>query len=112
MGKGARMRAARERRDQQVAALTAVMIDRGETVEEAADISRHMVDNQIIPQEHAQQLRAQGHKAETRFVTTDLSAEGWRVTCINCGRQAVIPQEPPNDGMAVMCPACVRARRG
>lgn len=67
-----------------------------------------MVNNQVAPQLAAKGLRERGIPVETAFVSTNPEAEGWELTCLDCGRTAKLSFDP---GRKVgLCPSCQRRR--
>ena len=66
-----------------------------------------MIDNQIDPQRRAQALRDQGVNVDVAFVSVKPDAEGYPVTCAECGRTATLPSPMPAGKVAV-CPPCMR----
>jgi hypothetical protein len=74
----------------------------------ASDL-KHVIDNQIDPQERAARLREQGIKVDVAFVNTSPEAPGFEVQCRDCGRTARVPDKPAENAVAI-CPQCMRAK--
>jgi CxxC-x17-CxxC domain-containing protein len=74
-------------------------------------LAEHVYDRQIVPQDAAAEARAAGLDIDTTFVNVDPQAQGHTVTCVGCGRTAVMPFAPP-PGKVVICPDCIKNRKG
>jgi hypothetical protein len=80
----------------------------GNSQEEDRKLAQHVVENQIMPQLAAEEMREQGLDVEIGFVNTNPNAQGFTVTCYGCQKTAKLPFDP---GTKVgLCPACARAQ--
>lgn len=70
-------------------------------------LTAHVIRNQVEPQVFAAEMHMRGVQVDTALVSTDPQAEGFEISCWNCGSTARVPVELPK-GKAAMCPECVR----
>ena len=70
---------------------------------------QHVIDNQVLPQIFASEMAMRGVKIDVEMVNTRPDAEGFKISCVQCGRTARLPFELPK-GKLALCPPCVRAR--
>ncbi len=84
----------------------------GERMHSKKRLTAETLKHVIETHEFVEEMRARGHTVDVADVNVDPEAtEGFPVTCVDCGRTARLPFEPP-EGMLALCPNCMRARRG
>lgn len=67
-----------------------------------------MAENQVQPQLAAHDMRAEGHDVDVVFVSTGENAKGTRITCVLCGRTAMLPSSVTvPEGKQPICPLCI-----
>jgi hypothetical protein len=74
--------------------------------DELEEYVQHLFECLVEPGLIAAALQSRGYQVAVRGVFTNLKADGFLVTCCDCGRQARMGSDP--GGKAVLCPPCLK----